>query len=151
MKQFNPYADPHRYVAYYHNQAGGYINGFAGIPVMYGGFGLGSLLKGLYRMAMPLLRRGIGIAKPHLKAAAKNIVSDVVSNVMQSRSQDSGQEGSGVLVMQRRNMRRPPGVRPLTLSKKYNPKPKKRSVSKRKVKSKQRGGGPAKKKHKYIF
>lgn len=148
MKQFNPYADPQRYVAYYQNQAGGNLPGYAGSPVMYGGFGLGSLLKGLYRMAMPLLRRGIGIAKPHLKSAAKNIVSDVVYNVMHPRSQESGQEGSGLMVMQRRPVKRPPGVRQ---AKKYQVKTKKRSVSKRKSQGGQRCNRPAKKRRVTIF
>ena len=81
MKQFNISEDPQRYVAYYHNQAGGYLPGFSGASSMYGA-GLGGLFRGLFRMAMPLLKKGIGIAKPHLKAAAKNIVSDVISKVV---------------------------------------------------------------------
>ena len=76
MMPFNTSADPHRYVNYYQNQAGGSMPGYAGVPSMYGA-GLGGLFRGLFRMAMPLLRRGIGIAKPHLKAAAKNIFSEM--------------------------------------------------------------------------
>ena len=68
------------YVDYYRNQAGGGLPGYAGGGVMYGA-GLGGLFRGLFRMAIPLLKRGFSIAKPHLKSAAKNIVSDVVSNV----------------------------------------------------------------------
>ena len=37
MKQFNISEDPQRYVAYYHNQAGGYLPGFSGASSMYGG------------------------------------------------------------------------------------------------------------------
>ena len=86
MKPFNPYAqDPQRYVLYYQNQAGGVLHGYAGAPVMYGS-GLGGIFRGLFRMAVPLLKKGFNIVKPHLKTAAKNVVSDVVSNIMTPNS-----------------------------------------------------------------
>ncbi len=77
---------------------------------MYGA-GLGGLFRGLFRMAVPLLKRGFSFAKPHLKSAAKNIVSDVVSNVLTRSHSDKAQDGSGLMVMARKRMSKPPGVR----------------------------------------
>ncbi len=77
---------------------------------MYGA-GLGGLVRGLFRMAVPLLKRGFSFAKPHLKSAAKNIVSDVVSNVLTRSHSDKAQDGSGLMVMARKRMSKPPGVR----------------------------------------
>ena len=51
---------------------------------------------------MPLLKKGLNIAKSHLKAAAKNIVSEVVSNVMTTATNDKNQGSSGILVMSHR-------------------------------------------------
>ncbi len=48
---------------------------------MYGG-GIGGIFKALYRTALPLLRL---VVKPHLKTAARNIASDVVTSAL-SRS-----------------------------------------------------------------
>ncbi|XP_016420228.1 uncharacterized protein F54H12.2-like [Sinocyclocheilus rhinocerous] len=91
------------YVNYYRNQAGGGLGGLAGGAVMYGA-GLGGLFRGLFRMAVPLLKRGFSIAKPHLKSAAKNIAADVVSNAL-SRAYNGdpkAQGGSGLMVMARK-------------------------------------------------
>ncbi len=77
---------------------------------MYGA-GLGGLFRGLFRMAVPLLKRGFSFAKPHLKSAATNIVSDVVSNVLTRSHSDKAQDGSGLMVMARKRMSKPPGVR----------------------------------------
>ena len=86
MAYLHPYQeDPHRYISYYQSQTGHAMPGYAGSGVMYGsGFasGIGGLFRGLYRMAIPFLRRGFSIAKPHIKAAAKNIVSDVVTSAL---------------------------------------------------------------------
>ena len=112
--------------------------------------GLGGLFRGLFRMAMPLLKKGIGIAKPHLKAAAKNIVSDVISKVVNHR-RDPAQGGSGMLVMSRTNVKRPPGVRRVSTTIKKKGKTKKRSVTKRKATDKQRINGGLKKRFKNIF
>ncbi len=57
--------DPERYVAYYRNQAGNGLPGYAG--------------------GLPLLKRVFSIAKPHLKTAARNIASDIVTSAL-SRS-----------------------------------------------------------------
>ncbi len=49
---------------------------------MYGA-GIGGIFKALFRTALPLcvhypLKRGFSIAKPHLKAAAKNIAKKYI-------------------------------------------------------------------------
>ena len=123
--------------------------GFAGGTTMYGA-GLGGLFRGLFRMAMPLLRKGIGIAKPHLKAAAKNIVGDVISRVVTHRG-DQTQDGSGMLVMSRTRAKRPPGVRRVSTTIKNKRKPKKRSVTKRKTVGAPRRSASVKKRLKNIF
>lgn len=102
--------DPHRFVNYYESQVGGALPGFYGAPVMYGR-GLGSLFSKLFRFVAPLVKRGFSIAKPHLKAAAGSIATDVFSRAMGS-SNDQNQEGSGgIMVLSRRKRRRPPGMR----------------------------------------
>nr|DAC81399.1 TPA_asm: cupiennin [Pimephales minnow adintovirus] len=106
------YRESPDYVAYYQNQAGGALPGYAGGGVMYGS-GLGGIFRGLFRMAIPLLKRGFSIAKPHLKSAAKNIASDVFSNVLMRSHGDEGkaQGGSGLMVMARKRTSKPPGLR----------------------------------------
>ncbi len=104
--------DPERYVAYYQNQAGSGLPGYAGGPVMYGS-GIGGIFKALFRTALPLLKRGFSIAKPHLKAAARNIASDVVTNALSrtyNANNSEGQNGKGLMVMSRGSFK-PPGMR----------------------------------------
>ncbi len=93
-------------------RAGGGLPGYTGGAVMYGA-GLGGLFRGLFRLAVPLLKRGFSIAKPHLKSAAKNIATDVVSNVMSRSYNDNSkpQDGSGVMVMARKRTSQPLGIR----------------------------------------
>ncbi len=100
------------YVDYYRKQAGGSLPGYAGGAVMYGA-GLGGLFRGLFRLAVPLLKRGFSIAKPHLKSAAKNIATDVVSNMMSRSYNDNSkaQDVSGIMVMARKRTSKPPGIR----------------------------------------
>lgn len=107
--------DPEHYIAYYQNQAGNGLPGYMGSGVMYGSnfSGIGGVFKNLFRMAMPFLRRGFSIAKPHLKAAAKNIVSDVVTTALTksyNTDNNNGQNGNGLMVMTRRRVK-PPGTR----------------------------------------
>lgn len=103
--------DPTHYLNYYKNQAGSGMPGYAGGGIMNGA-GLGGLFRGLFRMALPLLKRGFSIARPHLKNAAKNIVSDVVTNAMtHSFHNNNSQDGSGLMVMLRKRGSKPPGVR----------------------------------------
>ena len=106
-----PYVrDDNRYMSYYTGQAGSGLPGFAGSATQYGS-GLGGMFRSLYRMAMPLLRRGINIAAPHIKTAAstavKNIASDVVTSVF-NKASAARQEGSGYGVTHRRALKRPP-------------------------------------------
>lgn len=148
----NHNTDPMRYVAYYQNQAGNGLPGYAGGGVMYGA-GLGGLFRGLFRMAIPLLRRGFNIAKPHLKSAAKNIISDVVSHTMSQsfNNNNNSQEGSGLMVMARKRVSRPPGARRSGQTQKKRKRHlKKTSVVKRK--RKESGKCPAsKRRRKTIF
>ncbi len=126
---------PERYVAYYRNQAGNGLPGYAGGPVMYGA-GIGGIFKALFRTALPLLKRGFSIAKPHLKAAARTIASDVVTTALSRSYNDNnneGQNGKGLMVMSRGSFK-PPGVRMRRGSghvKKAKRTSKKRTVAKR--------------------
>lgn len=141
------------YIDYYRNQAGGGLPGYAGGAVMYRA-GLGGLFRGLFRMAVPLLKKGFNIAKPHLKAAAKNIVSDVVSNAM-TRSYNGdpkAQDGSGLMVMARKRLSKPPGIRRRGLSiKKTKRRGKKLSVTRRKRKKTKKRNASVKRTIKTIF
>lgn len=51
---------------------------FKGSRMQYGR-GLGTLFK---RVAFPLLTKGVKFLAPHLKKAAKGVVSDIVGNMM---------------------------------------------------------------------
>ena len=151
MKLFNPYAqDPQRYVSYYQNQARGLLHRYAGAPVMYGS-GLGGIFCGLFRMAVPLLKKGFNIVKPHLKTAAKNVVSEVVTNVMTTANGDRNQGGSGMLVMSCRYVKRPPGVRREPKAKKNKTPRKKASMAKKKSRGKQHRRALCGKSFKIVF
>ena len=98
------------YTDYYAQQAGRGLPGFVGAPTQYGN-GLGGVFRSLFRFAMPLLRGGFNMAKPHLKTAAKNIVGDVVSHLVNrttSGTTRSEQEGSGLMYRGGRGIKRPP-------------------------------------------
>lgn len=101
------------YIAYYKAQVGGGLNGFRGTAQM--GRGIGGIFRSLFRMARPLLRRGVDMAKPHLKTAMKNIASDVVGQVIRSRfnnpEESNTQGGSGIVVLPRGRRLTPPGRR----------------------------------------
>ncbi|GLD70774.1 uncharacterized protein AKAME5_002209200 [Lates japonicus] len=86
----------------------------------------------------PLVKKGFAIAKPHLKAAASNIASDVFSHAMRRVSSDPKQEGSGgIMVLSRRTRKRPPGERAPSSSNKRSGGKKRKSVAKsRRVKKK---------------
>lgn len=102
-----PYTrDDARYMSYYLNQAGGELPGFIGASTQYGN-GLGGIFRNLFRMAVPLLKRGFSIAKPHLKTAATNIFGDVVSNIAR-KTMSGNQDGNGMTVYTRRPLKRPP-------------------------------------------
>ncbi len=136
--------DPERYVAYYRSQAGNGLPGYAGGPVMYGG-GIGGIFKALFRTALPLLKRGFSIVKPHLKTAARNIASDVVTSALSrsyndANNNNNGQNGNGLMVMSRGSFK-PPGVRIRRGSgrvKKVKRTSKRRTVAKRSQRSRTR-------------
>ena len=74
-----------KYAAYYTAQAGGDLPGYSGLSSQYGA-GLGGIFRGLFKLAFPLLKKGFTVAAPHLKTAAKNIVSDVITRVVDHSS-----------------------------------------------------------------
>lgn len=121
-------SDDGRYMTYYMNQAGGAMPGFIGTSTQYGN-GLGGMFRSLFRMALPLLRRGLNIAKPHLKTAATGIMGDVVSNIARS-AMPGHQEGNGFIVRTARPRKRPPSV--------TAPKKKKRNKTPAKTQSRSR-------------
>lgn len=66
---YQPYVDnTDRYIAYYTAQAGGDLPGYSGLSSQ--DKGLGGIFRGLFRLAFPLLKKGITVATPHLKTAA---------------------------------------------------------------------------------
>lgn len=121
--------DPHRFVQYYERQVGGDLPGFYGAPVMYGR-GIGSLFSRLFRFVSPLVKKGFAIVKPHLKTAASNIASDVISQAVgKFTGSQQKQEGSGgIMVLSRRLKRRPPGQRIPSVSHKRSDGKRKKSV-----------------------
>ena len=99
------YGDPSIYRNYYKAQAGYALPGYHGTPVMYGA-GLGGIFRSLFRKAIPLLRRGIDIFKPHAKTAVRNIARDVAGHVTQEVlnrvNKPPPQAGSGLGYIKRR-------------------------------------------------
>ena len=77
-KKFCCDASKHLYETYYLDQSG------SGIPVFSGsrgqkGHGLGSLLGGLFRSAMPMIKRGLATFGKHALKTGLEIANDVVS------------------------------------------------------------------------
>jgi hypothetical protein len=97
-------------------------------------------------MVLPFMKRGLSIAKPHIKSAAKNIVSEVVANAMTRRASPDveHQEGSGLMLLSRRPKKRPPGIRRRPAPKKRRLTIKRNSVSQRHGKLKRTGHKNAK-------
>ena len=130
-----------RFVKYYVNQAGGGpLQGFSGVPVMYGR-GLGAMLSRGLRFIFPFIKRGFEIAKPHLKRAAtglaSGLASDVVGRVTSKLARKEDQEGSGLGIISRKKKRKNALSRVICRNtgnnsrKKALKKPRKRSTSKR--------------------
>lgn len=87
------YTPNHRaYLEYYTNQAGG-------LPRFQGGqqygYGLGALLRGLFRRIVPLGRQVFEIAKPHLKEAGRDLTKAAVAKVTERLLDPKPQRGSG--------------------------------------------------------
>lgn len=73
-----PISDPKIYENYYLHQVGQGMPAFEG-PNLQRGYGLGGILGGLFRSAMPLLRRGVrALGKQALKTGV-NIAQDALS------------------------------------------------------------------------
>lgn len=131
-----PRYDNDKYVSYYMRQAGSGLPGFMGTSTQYGA-GLGGMFRNLFRMALPIFKQGLNLAKPHLKTAARNIVSDVVTNITKRYERPPAtqemhqQEGSGLSFIARRALKRPPHTRG------RDHENKKRKVNKR-IKNKQK-------------
>lgn len=138
--EHNHHLDPNRYVSYYVDQVGNGLPGYHGTPTMYGS-GIGGIFRNLFRMVLPFMKRGLSIAKPHLKSAAKNIVSEVVANAMTRRASPDAehQEGSGLMMLSRRPKKRPPGIRRRPAPKKQRLTVKRNSVSQRRGKVRRSG------------
>lgn len=106
----NVYSDPEIYIRYYLNQAGHGLEGFHGAEFMHGA-GLAGIFRGLFRRAVPLLRRGLEFVKPHVKTAARNIAKDAVTSVSTAvmdriNRQSQPQEGSGVVYIHKKPRKR---------------------------------------------
>ena len=66
-----------------HFQAGRGLPGFSGSRVQRGD-GLGKILGAIARRALPIIKAGFRIAKPHIKKAAKSVAKDVTGRVTQA-------------------------------------------------------------------
>lgn len=102
------YGDASLYRDYYRAQAGSGLPGFHGAPIMYGA-GVGGIFRSLFRKAVPLLRRGFQLVKPHVKTAASNIARDVVGRVsgaVMKKFNKTDQEGSGLIYLKRGRKRK---------------------------------------------
>lgn len=76
-KKFCCDASRHLYESYYLDQSG------SGIPVFAGsrgqrGHGLGSILGGLFRSALPMIKRGLAVFGKHALKTGLEIANDVV-------------------------------------------------------------------------
>lgn len=134
------YGDPALYRNYYRTQAGNGLPGYQGVPQMYGA-GLGGIFRGLFRKAVPLLRRGLDIIKPHAKTAFRNIAKDVAGKmteaVLNRVTPPNLQEGSGLVYIKRRKgLKRKASQVRLT----GPPRPLKRKVPQKKKTQKRRAG-----------
>jgi hypothetical protein len=73
-------ADLEKYTRYYLEQAGNGMNVFRGARYQRGHGGIGSFLKGLLRMAMPLFKSGARAVGQEALRAGANILGDISSD-----------------------------------------------------------------------
>ncbi len=66
------------YERYYRNQAGGGGNFFKGAPIQRG-YGLGNILGGLFRAALPILKQGATTLGKQALRTGVNIASDALN------------------------------------------------------------------------
>lgn len=100
-----PYCcDSHAHEQYYTQQAGGGLPVFAGARVQQG-HGIGNILGGLVRMAIPLLKSGAGILKREAVKAgvglAGNLFKKGTSAILQRITPNSSSSGHKGIKRQR--------------------------------------------------
>ena len=79
-KSYSPHLTPlHYYDQYYVNQVGSGMPVYRGSPVLQRGYGLGGLLGGLFRRAMPLLKKGAAMVGKQVLRTGMDIADDVMS------------------------------------------------------------------------
>lgn len=66
---------------YYLSQAGSGIGDFYSGPIYQRGYGIGSFLGGLFRTALPLLRRGGIAVTKELLSGGTNFLNDIENNI----------------------------------------------------------------------
>jgi hypothetical protein len=88
---------------YYGNQKGGLLVGFKGQPYQRGA-GLGNILKGLFRMVMPLAKGAAKAVGLQALESGRNVASDVLKgqNVNQSFKKH-GKVAAGKLIKRAQN------------------------------------------------
>lgn len=111
MQHTSSYQPSHKaYIDYYESQAGsGALQRYAGAQSQFG-YGLGSLLRSVFRSLIPFGRRAFDIAKPHLKDAARELTKEAARGIgerLASRSQKGGRRRRRRLVKAVRIRRRP--------------------------------------------
>lgn len=79
-KSYTPhYTDPGLFDQYYINQAGSGMPIYRGSTGQQRGYGLGGLLGGLFRSAIPLLKKGAAMAGKQALRTGADIAQDVLS------------------------------------------------------------------------
>lgn len=68
------------YTSYYVNQAGGNFNNFYSGPIYQRGNGIGSFLSGLFRVVMPLVKKGVLAAGDETLKSSFKIAKDIVTH-----------------------------------------------------------------------
>ncbi len=79
-KSYTPYHTPYNYYdQYYLNQVGTGMPIYRGSPILQRGYGLGGLLGGLFRKAVPLLKKGAAMVGKQALRTGLDIADDVMS------------------------------------------------------------------------
>ena len=73
------YTDPGHFDQYYLNQVGSGMSFYQGSPGLQRGYGLGGLLGGLFRSAIPLLKKGAATVGKQALQTGMEIAEDVIS------------------------------------------------------------------------
>ena len=79
-KSYIPYHTPLNYYdQYYMNQVGAGMPVYRGSPVLQRGYGLGGLLRGLFRRALPFLKKGATMVGKQALQTGMDLAEDVMS------------------------------------------------------------------------